>query len=113
MNNSTPIPKSSAAKPVFRAASRLHRRRSQSFARQLAGLLHPIGELGFVELVVLVDVEVANFLLLGLAGGERTQRCAAEETHFDVRVEAMKAEEPDSLLDAIEGGVPLDRLGHV
>ena len=31
--------------------------RSHSFAGQLAGLLHPTGELSFVELVVLVDVE--------------------------------------------------------
>ena len=31
-----------------------------------ARLLHPSGELGFVELVVLVDVEVAHVLLLGL-----------------------------------------------
>jgi hypothetical protein len=42
--------------------------RSQSFAGQLAGLLHPSGELSFVELLVLVDVEEAHFLLLGLAG---------------------------------------------
>jgi len=37
------------------------RRRSHSFAGQFAGLLHPSGELSFVELVVLVDVEVAHF----------------------------------------------------
>jgi hypothetical protein len=42
---------------------------SEGFTRQLAGLLHPGGELSFVELVVLVDVEVAHFLVLGLAGG--------------------------------------------
>src|SRR5437870_9883117 len=41
--------------------------RSHSFAGQLAGLLHPSGELSFVERVVLVDVEVAHFLWLGLA----------------------------------------------
>src|SRR5262245_19164260 len=75
---------------------------SQAFTGHLAGLLHPIGELRFVELIVLVDIEVAHFLLFGLAWRERTQRCAAEETHFDVLVEAMKAEEPDPLLDAIE-----------
>src|SRR5262245_56050304 len=87
--------------------------RSQSFAGQLAGLLHPSGELGFVELVVLVDVEVAHFLLPGLAGGKRTQRRAAEETHLDVLVEAMKAEEPALALDAVEGRVPLDGLVDV
>ena len=42
--------------------------RSHLFAGRLAGSLHPGGELSFVELVVLVDVEVAHFLLLGLAG---------------------------------------------
>jgi len=67
--------------------------RSHSFARQLAGF-HPSGELNFVELVVLADVEVAHFLLLGLAGGDRTQRRAAEESHLDVLCEAMEAEEP-------------------
>ena len=42
--------------------------RSHSFAGQLAGLLHPSGELSFVELVVFMDVEVARVLALGLAG---------------------------------------------
>jgi hypothetical protein len=46
-----------------------HTGRSHSFAGQLAGLLHPSGELSFVELVVLMDVEVARVLALGLAGG--------------------------------------------
>src|SRR5882757_3464680 len=58
-------------------------------AWQLAGLLHPSGELSFVDLVVLVDVEVAHFLLLGLAGREWTQRRAAGESHLDVLREAM------------------------
>ena len=50
--------------------------RSQSLAGQLAGLLHPSGKLSFVELVVLIDVEVANFLLRGLArGGEDAATC--------------------------------------
>src|ERR1051325_5313172 len=44
-------------------------RRSQSFAGQFAGLLHPISELSFVDLVVLVDMEVTHFLLLGLDRG--------------------------------------------
>src|SRR5438105_14962293 len=86
--------------------------RSQSFAGQLAGLLHPSGELSFVEGVVLVDVEVAHFLLLGLAGRDRTQRRAPEESHLDVLREAMEAEEPALALDAIEGRVPFDRLVH-
>src|SRR4029079_1031902 len=37
---------------------------------------------------------------------------AAEESHLHVLGEAMKAEEPDLVLDAIEGGVPFDRLPH-
>src|SRR5262245_62017872 len=58
--------------------------RSHSLAGQSAGLLYPIGELGFVNHVVLVDVEVAHFLLLRLAGRDRPQRRAAEEGHLDV-----------------------------
>ena len=38
-------------------------------AGQLAGLLHPSGELSFVELIVLMDVEVAHFLVLDLPEG--------------------------------------------
>src|SRR5262249_3777454 len=87
--------------------------RSHSFAGQLAGLLHPIGELRLVELVVLVDVEVAHFLLLGLAGRARTQRRAAEERHLDVLREAMDAEEPALALDAVEGRVPLHCLVYI
>src|SRR5207237_9613460 len=87
--------------------------RSHSFAGQLAGLLHPSGELSVIELVVLVDVEVAHFLLLGLAGRDRTQRRAAEESHLDVLRHAMEAEEPALALDAIEGRVPLHALVHV
>src|SRR5262249_4379983 len=60
-----------------------------------------------------MDVEVAHFLLLGLAGRQWTQRLAAEETHFDVLVEAMKTEEPVLALNAVEWGVPLDCLVHI
>ena len=45
--------------------------RSHVFAGQLAGLLHPGGELRFVVLLVLVDVEGARSLLLDLVGGDR------------------------------------------
>src|SRR4051794_40923881 len=76
---------------------------SHPFAGQLAGLLHPGGELSFVELVVFVDVEVAHVLVLGRSRRERTQRRAAEESHFDVPREAMKAEHPALAVDAIEG----------
>ena len=49
--------------------------------------------MGFVERVVLVDVEGAHVLALGLARRERTQRRAAEASDLDVLREAMKAEE--------------------
>src|ERR1700730_2026972 len=42
-------------------------------AGQRGGLLYPRRHLRLVELVVLMDVEVARFLVLGLAGGDRTQ----------------------------------------
>src|SRR5436309_5010518 len=86
--------------------------RSHPLAGQLAGLLHPSGELRFVELVVLMDVEVARVLALGLAGGDRTQRRAAEESHFDVVREAMEAEEPALPLDSVKRRVPFDCLAH-
>src|SRR6476620_2738695 len=80
---------------------------SHSYTRQLAGLLHPGGELSFVEFGVLVDVEVADFLLLGFAGRERMQRGASEESYFDVFRHAMETEEPGRgsvwALDAVEG----------
>src|SRR5436190_15704446 len=90
--------------------------RSHSFAGQLARLLHPTGELSFVKLVVRMDVEVARVLALGSAGRDRTQRRAAEESHFDVAREAMEAEEPGLplalALDSVQRRVPFDRLAH-
>src|SRR5262245_27660931 len=61
------------------------------------------------ELVVLVDVEVAHFLVLGLAGGDRTQRRAAKESHLDVFREAMDADEPALASDSVEATHPFDR----
>ena len=58
---------------------------SHLFAGQEARLLDPGGELSFVELVVFVDVEVAHFFLLGLAGGillSDAQRKKATLTYF-------------------------------
>src|SRR5436189_5950687 len=60
-----------------------------------------------------MDVEVARVLALGLAGGDRTQRRAAEESHLKALREAMEAEEPALALDAIKGRVPLHGLAHV
>src|SRR4051812_7105521 len=59
-----------------------------------------------------MDVEVARVLALGLAGGDRTQRCAAEESHFDIAREAMDAEEPALALDSVQRRVPFDCLAH-
>jgi hypothetical protein len=42
---------------------------SHAVLRGFAGLLHASGELSFIELVVLVGVEVARVLALGLARG--------------------------------------------
>src|SRR5690606_40185321 len=46
---------------------------SHLLSRQLAGLLHPVRELGFVQLVVLVDVEVADLFVFLLHGRRRPQ----------------------------------------
>src|SRR5439155_14933388 len=59
-----------------------------------------------------MDVDVARVLALGLAGGDRTQRRTAEESHLDVLREAMEAEEPAVALDSVERRVPFDRLAH-
>ena len=53
-----------------------------------------------------VNVEIADFVVLGRACRERTQGCATEERYFDVAGEAMKAEEPAVALDAVERRVP-------
>jgi hypothetical protein len=50
-------------------------------------------------------------LLLDSPGG-RKQRCAAEESHFDVVREAMDAEEPVLALDPVKRRVPFDCLAH-
>ena len=68
----------------------------------MACLLHPGGELDFVELVVLVDVEVARVLALAGTGRNRLQRRAAEEGQFDVVREAMHPEEPAPALDPVK-----------
>src|SRR3954468_11316405 len=82
-------------------------------AGQRAGLLHPVRELSLVELLVLVDVEIAHVVVLGLAGRERTQCSAAKESDLDVPREAMKVEEPALALDPVERRVPTDCLAHV
>src|SRR5688572_13146757 len=63
-------------------------------AGQLRCLPDPTRHELLVELVLLVDVEVARVRVLGLDGGEWTQRRAAEESHLDVLRDAMEAEEP-------------------
>mgnify|MGYP001587981228 CR=1 FL=1 len=62
------------------------------------------------RLVVLVDVEMAHFILLGLARRVRAQRRAAEQGHFDVLREAMKAGAPAAPTPGTPAGLVL-RVG--
>jgi len=105
--STTAIAPSRLSKPRCEAASARNKLLGLALAGQLHGLLHPSGKLSFVELVVLVDVEVAQFLVLGLARGSGRSD-VPEESHLDVPRQAMKAEEPPLALNAIEGRVPLD-----
>src|SRR5215813_3752493 len=89
-----------------------HPERLQALAWQSAGLLHPGGELGFVELIVLVDIEIARLLLFGLAGRHGPQRRAAEKSHLDVFRKDMDAEKPALFPDAVKRRIPFDRLAH-
>jgi len=82
-------------------------------AGQLRCLPNPTRHELLVELVILVDVEAAHVLLLGLDRWDWTQRRAAEESHFDVLRDAMEAEEPALALDAIEWRVPPHGLAHI
>src|SRR5690606_33052319 len=84
------------------------RRTLHLFAGQFAGLLHPGDELRLVEGVVLVDIEIADLLLLGPAGRLGLQRSATEEGNLHVSGEAVKAHEPALPLDTVERRVPLD-----
>src|SRR5437867_1111137 len=86
--------------------TRLTTSRSHSFAGQCDGLLHPFRHLSFVEFVAFVDVDVAPVLALAGAGRDRTQRCAAEEGHFDIVREGMEPQEPTLALDAVHRRVP-------
>src|SRR5690606_2395198 len=82
-------------------------------ARQLACLLHPVLELLFVEIVVLVDVEVAHVFVLRLARRLGLERVAAQECDLHVPGEAVEIEEPPfPVLRTVERGVPLHGLAH-
>jgi len=91
----------------------LSRALEEIFAGQLRCLLDPTRQELLVEVVALVDMEVAGALVLGLDGGEWAQRRAVEESHLDVLREAMEVEEPALALDTIEGRVPPHGLAHV
>src|SRR5436190_23678892 len=71
-------------------------------AGQRGGLLHPVHQLRLVELVALMDVDVARVLALAGTGRDRSQRRTAEEGHLDVAREDMDANEPTLALDAVE-----------
>ena len=81
-------------------------------AGQLRCLPDPTRHQLLVDLVVLVDVEVAHFFLLGFAGRDRTQRRAPKESHFDVLRKAMDPEEPALTLDPVKWRVPFDCLAY-
>src|SRR5262245_6902127 len=76
-------------------------------------LAEPRRQLLLVEWIVLIDVEVPHFLLLGLARGERTQRRSAEKTHLDVPCETMEAQKPALAFDSVEGRIPFNCLAHI
>src|SRR6185369_5799848 len=108
-----------SSEPAFRSSfegqwpSRSAMARSSALpARDRGRLPDPRCQLSLVQGLVLVDVEVAHFLVLGLSGGSRTQRRAAEERHLDVLREAVEVEEPALAVDAVERRVPLHRLAH-
>src|SRR4029079_5456898 len=79
--------------------NRFQLRTSPCPRQPLAALRDPAGQLGclpdparhelLVEVVVLVDVELAHVLALGLAGREWAQRRTAEERDFHVLREAV------------------------
>jgi hypothetical protein len=83
----------------------------RSPAGQGGRLPDPRRHLRFVEFV-LVDIDVAHVLVLGLARGDRTERRTAEKGHLDVVREAMEVEEPALALDAVEWRVPSDGLAR-
>ena len=66
-----------------------------------------------VELVVLVDVEVAHLVVLGRLRRNRIERGPSEELQLHVLRVAAERQEPAVVLDAVERLVPLDRLVHV
>jgi len=68
-------------------------------AGQLAGLLHPTGELSFVELVGFPHIEGALGLGRKGARGNGREGCAVEEDQLEVGLEGADREEP-----ALAGG---------
>src|SRR5688500_17463829 len=81
-------------------------------AGQGGRLPDPCRHLRLVYLLVLANVDVAHFLVLGLARRDRTQRRAAEERHLDVVREGVEVEEPALAFDSVKRRVPFDRLAH-
>src|SRR5688500_9234691 len=81
-------------------------------ARQRGGLLHPGGQLGLVELVAFVDMEVAGVLILAGFGRDRSQRRAAEEDQLEVAGEGVERQEPALAFDAVKRRIPLHGFAH-
>ena len=67
---------------------------SHLFAGQLAGFLHPSGDLSFVELVVLVDVRIAHFFCLDSPGGIGRSEVPRKKATLTYFAKTMDAEEP-------------------
>ena len=70
-------------------------------------------ELLLVEIVVLVDVEVAHLGVLGRLGRFGIERRPAEELQLHVLRVAAERQEPALVLEAVERLVPLHRLVHL
>lgn len=84
----------------------------RSPAGQLRCLRDPTRHKCLVELIGLVNVEIAHLLLCGLARRDRTQARPTEERNLDVLGEAVKSEKPALTLNAIEGRVPSHGLAY-
>src|SRR5690606_18666081 len=85
---------------------------SHLLAGKAAGLPHPVGEPGLVDLVFFIDIEITHIWLLGCARGRRVEMGAFEEGDFQISGHAVIAHEPVIFLGAVKGRVPLHRLFH-
>ena len=83
--------------------------RSQSFAGQLAGLLHPTGKLSFVELIAFPHVEGALGFGRKVDRGNGREGGAVEEDQLEVGLEATARNQPWPAVDDRHYGARGDR----